>query len=233
MNLFLLLASLAAALAVCSDAGSIRGRQLAVSADCPTISYKLNANQAVSGRGTGGAKLKYSDYGSEAAYLYACKLNCEQDDDCGGFVDDKSRPSKRSCKPKLAGSAGYNKKNKDFYSKMVEICDDDCSASAPYEPFQNQAVYGSSTNGPRLLYAEYDSESEYLAACTAACDSDDTCGGFVDDNLSPNRKCVPKTVGSSSYSKANKNLWVKICDETENYSSGDPSDNGDYSSEGA
>jgi len=89
---------------------------LAPTAAPPQCEYSAHLNTAVKYQGTGGSKLKFANYGSEAAYLEACKLNCNADSRCGGFVDDPTDRRGRMCKPKTA-TQGYTKPLKTFYRK--------------------------------------------------------------------------------------------------------------------
>merc|ERR1711959_529108 len=82
----------------------------------PQCQYSAQLNTAVKYQGTGGSKLRFASYGSEEAYLEACKLNCNADSTCGGFVDDLFDRRGRMCKPKTATS-GYTKPFKTFYRK--------------------------------------------------------------------------------------------------------------------
>merc|ERR1711939_724986 len=82
----------------------------------PQCQYVTNLNTAVKYQGTGGSKLKRVDYESVEAYLEACRLNCNADSRCGGFVDDPTDIRGRMCKPKTA-TEGYVKAFKTFYRK--------------------------------------------------------------------------------------------------------------------
>jgi hypothetical protein len=81
--------------------------------------YAAHSNTAVKKQGTGGQKLKCASYGSEAAYLDACKASCAADSRCHGFVDDPTDRRGRMCKPKSA-MVGYAKLQKTFYVKGGE-----------------------------------------------------------------------------------------------------------------
>lgn len=81
--------------------------------------YVAHANTAVSKQGTGGQKLKRVSFGSEKAYLDACKASCNAQSKCNGFVDDPTDRRGRMCKPKTA-QKGYRKLRKTFYLKGPE-----------------------------------------------------------------------------------------------------------------
>lgn len=83
----------------------------------PSCEYAANGNTAVKNQGTGGAKLKRKKFSKTADYLAACKLACNSDSTCGGFVDDPTDNRGRMCKPKKIGSSGYSKSKKTFYTK--------------------------------------------------------------------------------------------------------------------
>jgi len=79
------------------------------------------------------------------------------------------------------------------------------------------AVKNQGTKGKKLLRKAYSSEKEYLEACKAECDSDRSCGGFVDDQTTRRRRrrianvgrmCKPKTA-SVGYRRARKTFYVK------------------------
>merc|ERR1711998_71882 len=86
------------------------------SSNPPSCTYEAHPNTAVRMQGTGGSKLEFASYSSEAAYLEACRANCNSDSSCQGFVDDPTDRRGRMCKPKTA-SSGYHKLQKTFYRK--------------------------------------------------------------------------------------------------------------------
>jgi len=78
--------------------------------------YSPKKNRAVKSKGTGGEKLKRSDYKSDLEYLNACKIACNENSKCKGFVDDPTDSRGRMCKPKKTSNS-YKKKGKAFYIK--------------------------------------------------------------------------------------------------------------------
>jgi len=81
--------------------------------------YSPRQDTAVKRQGTGGEKLKRSNYESDLAYLNACSIACREDSTCSGFVDDPTDRRGRMCKPKTA-SSGYGREGKTFHVKGNE-----------------------------------------------------------------------------------------------------------------
>ncbi len=89
------------------------------------------------------------------------------------------------------------------------------AVGAGYAARANTAVKQEGTGGKKLESVDYATDAAFLSACTAGCDAELACGGFVVAPSKVNaggRTCKPKTRAgvAAGYSKAGKTLFAKL-----------------------